>query len=178
VLIARLRVKLRSRSRLVSLPPAPRACQYHAAESVGASPKNQSQNSGAEAVQHVILAQNTNPLGGTNPCSRSSKGYRHRRSVACSPLESGVIFVVTVASAQANRFAGAAPTARSAPNLVVDCVSYHEWSELFNWVYSKLVRDMAYYRCQDEQPFHTGAAPCLITQMPLYTSFMSSSNLC
>lgn len=47
-----------------------------------------------------------------------------------------------------------------------------------NRVYSKLVRDMAYYRCQDNQPFHTGAAPCLITQMPLYTSFMSSSNLC
>jgi hypothetical protein len=45
-------------------------------------------------------------------------------------------------------------------------------------VYSKLVRDMAYYRCQDDQPFNTGAAPCLITQMPLYTSFMSSSNLC
>ena len=48
----------------------------------------------------------------------------------------------------------------------------------FIWVYSKLVRDMAYYRCQDDQPFNTGAAPCLITQMPLYTSFTSNSNLC
>ena len=48
----------------------------------------------------------------------------------------------------------------------------------FIWVYSKLVRDMAYYRCQDDQPFNTGAEPCLITQMPLYTSFMSNSNLC
>ncbi len=48
----------------------------------------------------------------------------------------------------------------------------------FIWVYSKLVMRHGILPVSGDEPSSTGGGPCLTTQMPLYTSFMSSSNRC